>query len=96
MAISYTFHGDSVARQRDGEPLPGLYKATGARVDVANSAVSSALATAGWYRIVASTSSYVLISSTATDGTGGEHIPAGAEVVRWIEAGDKIGCSAGA
>lgn len=96
MAISYTCHGPSVVREASNHAQPALYKATGARVDVANAAVSSALTETGWYRIVASTTSYVLISSSATNGTGGEHIPAGGEIVRWIYAGDKIGCSAGA
>lgn len=96
MAISYTFHGDSVAQQRDGMLLPGLNKAQDNRVDVADAAVSAALTEAGWYRIVASTTSYVRIDSAATNGTNGEHVPAGGEIVRWIEAGDKIGCSAGA
>lgn len=96
MAISYTFHGSRVARQDDGRTPDALLKATGGRVDVADGAASSALSSSGWYRIAASTTSYVLISSTATNGTGGEHFPAGHVDVRWIDSGDKIGCSAGA
>lgn len=91
MAISYTFCGDNLIR--GGPVLPG---APGARVDVANGAASAALTASGYYRIAASTSSYVLISSAATDGTGGEHFPAGHVEVRRIASGDKIGCSAGA
>lgn len=91
MAISYTYCGENLIR--NGPVLP---KATGARVDVANAAASSALTASGYYRIVASTTSYVLISATASDGTGGEHYPAGHVEVRWIASGDKIGCSAGA
>lgn len=96
MAISYTYHGTGKVRQGDGERADALYKPTGARVDVANSAASSALTDSGWYRIAASTTSYVLISSTATNGTGGFHMPAGAVDYLWIDSGDKIGCSAGA
>lgn len=91
MAISYTYCGAFT-----GKKAPALPKAQAARVDVADAAASSALTASGWYRIAASTSSYVLISSTATNGTGGEHFPAGHVEVRWIDAGDKIGCSAGA
>ncbi len=96
MAISYTHHGDKLAAASTGETGQALNEATGARVDVANGAASSALTKDGWYRIAASTSSYVLVSSAATDGTGGEHFPAGHVEVRWINSGDKIGCSAGA
>ena len=91
MAISFTYCGAASSRS-----APSLFKATGARVDVADGAASSALAAAGFYRIVASTSSYVLISTTATNGTGGEHFPAGHAEVRFLTIGDKIGCSAGA
>jgi hypothetical protein len=96
MAISFTFHTARAAENETGETLQALKKPTGARVDVADAAVSSALATSGLYRIVASTTSYVLISSAATNGTGGFHLPAGSDIVMRIEAGEKIGCSAGA
>ena len=96
MAISYTFHTDLAAENGTGGTLPALKKPTGARVDVADAAASSALVASGLYRIAASTTSYVLISSTATNGTGGFHMPAGTVEVLHIEAGDKIGCSAGA
>lgn len=96
MAISYTYHGTGKVRQGDGERADALYKPTGARVDVANAAVSGALADTGWYRIAASTTSYVLISNAASDGTGGFHMPANAVDYFWIDSGDKIGCSAGA
>jgi hypothetical protein len=96
MAISYTYHGARVARQEDGRTPDALLKSIGARVDVADAAASAALGATGWYRIAASTTSYVLISDAATNGTGGFHMPAGSVEVLHIEAGDKIGCSAGA
>lgn len=96
MAVSYTYHGTSRGEDASGARADALRKPTGARVDVANAAASSALASTGWYRIAASSTSYVLISSGATDGTGGFHMPSGCVDVIWIEAGDKIGCSAGA
>lgn len=96
MAVSYTYHGAYRGEDASGHRADALRKAVGARVDVADAAVSAALTATGWYRICASTTSYVLIDSEATDGTGGEHFPAGAAEVRWIAAGDKIGCSAGA
>lgn len=91
MAISYTYHGKDIANGG-----PALMKPIGNRVDVADAAASSALTLTGWYRIAASTTSYVLIDDAATDGTNGMHIPAGIVEVFWIVAGDKIGCSAGA
>lgn len=90
MAISYTYHGfDTVGK------LPALRKG-GTRVDVADGAAGATLTASGWYRIAASSTSYVLISASATNGTGGEHFPAGHVDTRWIDSGDKIGCSAGA
>lgn len=96
MAVSYTYHGTSRAEDESGQRADALRVQTGTRVDVADSAASSALTSTGWYRIATSTSSYVLISSGATDGTGGFHMPAGTVEVHWITSGNKIGCSAGA
>lgn len=96
MAISFTFHGPNRAADASGQKADGLGKALGNRVDVADSAASSALVAEGWYRIVASTTSYVRIASDATNGTNGEHFPAGQVEVRYLAAGDKIGVSAGA
>ena len=96
MAVSYTYHGTRKVRQDDGEKADALLKPEAARTDVADAAASSALTSSGWYRISASTTSYVLISSSATNGTGGFHMPAGTVEVMWINSGDKIGCSAGA
>ena len=95
MAISYTYHGQKRAEQASGQAADTLGKAEGTRTDVADGAASSALTKDGWYQIVASTTSYVLIDASAANGTGGEHFPAGVTRVRWIEAGNKIGCSAG-
>lgn len=89
MAISFTYHGEYKANKADA-----LLKATGNRTDIADAAASSALSSTGWYRLAASTDSYVLIDSAATDGTNGEYFPAGHVEVRWIVSGDKIGVSA--
>ena len=91
MAISFTYHGERRAADASGHVADTLNKQIGNRVDVADGAASSALTKSGWYRIVASSSSYVLIDSGATNGTNGGHFPAGWGEVRWIEAGDKIG-----
>lgn len=96
MAISFTYHGGYRAEDSSGHRADALRKPLGIRTAVADAAASSTLTASGWYRIAASTSSYVLISSEATNGTGGEHFPAGSVEVRWIDAGEKIGCSTGA
>jgi len=96
MAVSFTYHGVSRGEDGSGARADALRKPEGTRTDVADAAVSGALTSTGWYRIAASTTSYVLISSAATNGTGGFHMPAGCVDVIWIAAGDKIGCSAGA
>lgn len=91
MAISFTLHGGD-----HNAPTPeALRKPSTDRVDVADAAVSSALTIPGFYRIAASTTSYVAVGSAVTNGTNGAHFPAGHVEVWWIGAGDKIGCSAG-
>lgn len=96
MAISFTFHGQRRAADATGAATDGFGKALAARTAVADAAASTALAASGWYRIVASTASYVLIDAAAANGTNGEHWPASHVDWRWIEAGQKIGCSSAA
>lgn len=92
MAISFTPHGDNLSAC-----VPeALRKPSGARVAVADGAASIALTATGFYRITASTTSYVAVGSAVTDGANGAHFPAGASEVWWLDAGEKIGCSAGA
>lgn len=63
-------------------------------IDVADGAVSPALG--GHYRIFASTSSVIRIGDNPTDATGGEPWSASAYEYRFIPAGFKIACDAGA
>lgn len=94
MAISYTFHGPSRARDGSGGFADGLGPNVGNAAAVADAAASDALV-GGWYRIVATSSSLVQFSASAANGANGEVWPSGHIEARYLPAGHKIGVSAG-
>lgn len=89
MAISYTYHG---TKYRNGSYGPAQANATA----VSDGAASSALSKSGYYRIVATSSSLLQTGPAVTNGASGEVWPSGRIEYRWVEGGDKLGCSAGA
>lgn len=96
MAISYTFHGPSRARDGSGSFANGLGPNVGNAVAVADAAASDALAHTGWYRIVATSASLLQYGASVTNGANGEVWPANHIEARYLPAGHKIGVSAGA
>lgn len=94
MSVRYTYHGRINPRSGDARLSGVLPGQTGNAVVVADGAASVALASAGYYRIMATSYSLVKIASDAADGTNGEYWPADHCEVRYLAAGQKIGVSA--